>query len=164
MENINCYKNIHSQLLTVLGAEPQAYAYVKGSPDYPDIHGDVRFYQTANGVVVYAIITGLPDKNNRFFGFHIHSGSTCTGNSGDAFADAKGHYNPSGSLHPHHAGDLPVLISNNGCALTIFLTDSFSVREIVGKTVIIHNKPDDFRTQPAGESGIKIACGEIKSM
>lgn len=83
-----------------------------------------------------------------FHGFHIHSGEECSGNSDDLFANAKVHYNPSGSAHPNHAGDLPVLINNNGFALSIFITDRFTVEEIIGKTVIIHEKADDFTTQP----------------
>ena len=42
------------------------------------------------------------------------------------------------------------------------LTNRFTVREIIGKTVVIHNMPDDFRSQPAGDSGMKIACGVIE--
>ena len=43
-----------------------------------------------------------------------------------------------------------------------FLIDTFTVDEIIGKTIIIHNKADDFETDPSGDSGTKIACGEIK--
>ena len=42
------------------------------------------------------------------------------------------------------------------------MINTFKVNEIVGRTVVIHNKRDDFITQPAGDSGIKIACGEIR--
>lgn len=43
----------------------------------------------------------------------------------------------------------------------VFLTDNFRVRDIIGKTVVIHSKADDFTSQPSGDSGSKIACGEI---
>ena len=80
----------------------------------------------------------------------------------DPFAGAMSHYNPKGCEHPYHAGDLPPLFGNGGSALSLFLTNRFSVREITGKTVIIHDRPDDFTTQPSGNSGTKIACGVIE--
>jgi Cu-Zn family superoxide dismutase len=57
---------------------------------------------------------------------------------------------------------MPPLFGNQGYAFLMFLTDRFTAREIIGKTVIIHDKPDDFTTQPAGNSGNKIACGVIQ--
>ena len=58
--------------------------------------------------------------------------------------------------------DLPSLFTTKGNAFLAVLTDRFSINEIIGKTVIIHSAPDDFRTQPAGNSRSKIACGEIR--
>ena len=72
------------------------------------------------------------------------------------------HYNPNQCAHPYHAGDLPPLFGSNGYAFEAFLTDRFTVSEVIGRTVIIHSKPDDFSTQPSGNSGEKIACGEIR--
>ena len=72
------------------------------------------------------------------------------------------HYNPKDCPHPYHAGDMPPLFGNNGEAFMAFMTDRFTVEEIIGKTVIIHSNPDDFTTQPGGNSGEKIACGKIK--
>lgn len=95
------------------------------------------------------------------FGFHIHSGSRCSGNMEDPFAEALEHYNPNSCMHPYHAGDMPPLFGNNGYAYQIFLTDRFTVNEIIGKTVIIHSGPDDFITQPGGNAGKRIACGQI---
>ena len=43
-----------------------------------------------------------------------------------------------------------------------FLTDRFTLKEIIGRTVVIHSMPDDFTSQPSGNSGEKIACGVIK--
>lgn len=152
-------------LLSVLRGRPQAAAKITGSESCPDISGSVRFYQTQLGVVVRAEIRGLPCSDGpcgaRIFGFHIHEGGTCAGNMDDPFAEAMAHYNPCGCEHPQHAGDLPPLFGNKGYALSVFLTDRFSVRDIIGRTVIIHGSPDDFTTQPSGNSGKKIACGEI---
>lgn len=152
--------------LSLIRQRPQATARVKGSSDFPDINGTVQFYQTTAGVIVAAQISGLPTDSEpckeRIFAFHIHSGGKCTGNKTDYFADADGHYNPGECPHPSHAGDMPPLFGCRGFAFSAFLTDRISVREIIGKTVIIHSSPDDFSTQPAGNAGTKIACGVIR--
>ena len=89
------------------------------------------------------------------------SGTSCTESPTDEFANAKTHYNPQNCPHPYHAGDLPPLLENNGyCYMSIFL-NKFKVKDIIGKVVIIHDMPDDFTTQPSGNSGTKIACGKI---
>ena len=116
--------------------------------------------------MVLAEVENLPTEKDKckgkFFGMHIHSGMSCSGNRKDQFANAGTHYNPCKTKHPHHSGDLLPLLENNGYAFEIFITNRFSVREIIGKTVIIHSDPDDFKTQPSGNSGDKIACGVIK--
>lgn len=157
MPNIN--------LMSLLKQHPQAVAQIKGSPLYPRISGSVAFYAVNSGTVVFSQISNLPSSDDKcespVLGFHIHSGTGCTGNSTDYFEDAMAHYNPGNCLHPHHAGDMPPLFSAGGTALSAFLTDRFTVREIIGKTVIIHSQADDFTTQPSGNSGEKIACGVI---
>ncbi|HAJ97179.1 MAG TPA: superoxide dismutase family protein [Ruminococcus sp.] len=158
-------QNLSFPLCSILNTVPQAIAWVTGSPDFSDISGRVRFYPTNRGILICAEISGLPylpeTCDNRVFGFHIHAGMACEGNHSDAFSEAGTHYNPDSCEHPHHAGDLPPLFGNNGYALSVFLTDRFTISEIIGKTVIIHDSPDDFTTQPSGNSGTKIACGII---
>lgn len=143
-----------------------ATAKISGSDKYKNIDGKVVFEQTNNGVLVTARIYGLPhseDKcKNGVFGFHIHEGGSCSGNENDPFSDAMSHYNPQKCPHPYHAGDLPPLFENNKMSYLSFLTDRFTVDEIIGKTVIIHSNPDDFTTQPSGNAGEKIACGVIQ--
>lgn len=144
-----------------------AVAIIKGSTVYPGIRGLVRFYQTPNGVYVITSVTGLPRGSTKcespIFAMHIHSGNSCEGrNQETAFPLSGTHYNPSGCKHPYHAGDLPPLFSADGIAMSSVLTNRFTVKEIVGKTVIIHSGTDDFTTQPAGNSGAKIACGVIQ--
>lgn len=136
-----------------------AVANICGSAEYPDIHATVRFTQKTNGVLVALQAEGLPP--NKVLGFHIHNGVSCRGNIVDVFAEADGHYNPTGVEHPYHAGDLPPIFSNNGTAYMTVLTNRFTVREIAGKAIIIHDGRDDFTTQPSGDSGNKIACGII---
>lgn len=145
----------------------RARADIRGGKNYPDIKGKVLFYQTEGGVIVAVEIKGLPvgrECKEPIFAFHIHEGGSCSGNMDDEFAHVGAHYNPRNCNHPQHAGDMPVLFSNNGYALLIFYTARFSVKDIIGRTVIIHNRSDDFVTQPSGNAGEKIACGVIKAI
>ncbi|MBO5320460.1 MAG: superoxide dismutase family protein [Ruminococcus sp.] len=142
-----------------------ASAVINGSAAYPDIHGLVRFYQTRNGVLIAAEIDGLPYSEKKchqpVFAFHIHDGTQCEGDMHDPFSGAMSHYNPDDCEHPFHAGDLPPLFGNHGYAFMTFLSDRFSLSEVIGKTVIIHGNPDDFTTQPSGNAGEKLACGVV---
>lgn len=166
MEQSSFCGNSQMHLLSVLLGRPQAAASIAGNESLPDIAGTVWFYQTNKGVIVCAQVSGLPHSElpcqERIFGFHIHKGTDCSGNMDDPFAGAMSHYNPRDCDHPHHAGDLPPLFGKGGLALSVFLTDRFSVDEVIGKTVILHDRPDDFTTQPSGNSGTKIACGVIQ--
>ncbi|MBQ8849527.1 MAG: superoxide dismutase family protein [Clostridia bacterium] len=152
----------------ILRYVPNAVAMVQGGELYPDINGTVRFYGTAYGTVVFAEIMGLPfggeGEKSPIFGFHIHSGSSCGGDGGEPFPNTGSHYDTEGRPHPYHSGDLPPLFGADGIAFSAFLTDRFTVDEIIGRTVIIHDSPDDFTTQPSGNAGMKIACGEIASV
>lgn len=160
-------RGFHRFAGSVLQRKPNACAALKGSSEYPDCSGTVRFYQTDSGVLVSAEVSGLPvgtePCGERVLGFHIHSGEQCAGDAADPFAAALGHYDPDGCPHPAHAGDMPPLFSNRGYAFEVFLTDRFSVREVIGRTVIIHASPDDFTSQPSGNAGKKIACGQIRA-
>ena len=150
------------RFLSILRRRPDATADIFGGESNPQLRGTARFYQTPQGAVVLAEVSGLPDKGSNIFAFHIHSGGACTGSADDPFSAAQGHYNPDNRPHPAHAGDMPPLFSNGGYALQAFLTDRFTVQEIIGRTVIIHDGVDDFTSQPAGNAGTKIACGVIR--
>ncbi len=159
------YADITQAINVLLSLGPTAYSEIHGSRFFPAINGCALFYPLSAGTLMAVHVIGLPHENStcqkRFFGFHIHEGKGCTGNDTDPFADTGGHYNPGNCLHPHHAGDLPPLLGNNGEALTMFYIDSFLPEQVIGRTLIIHDMPDDFVSQPSGNSGIKIACGEI---
>ena len=129
----------------------KAFACVRGER----IRGAVRFCECENGVRITAEIFGLPDG---FHGFHIHEGSDC---GGEKFSNTGGHFGS--GPHPNHPGDLPPLLSGNGRAYLSVETGRFRLWEVIGRTVVIHSGPDDFHTQPAGNSGEKIACGRIIS-
>ena len=157
--------NNKDTLCEILSGSPKAAAKIHGSNSYPDICGRAAFYSFGNAVLVRAEIMGLPQSIDKckspVFAFHIHAGGSCTGNAEDPFSGAGSHYNPNSCPHPYHAGDMPPLFGVNGRALMIFITDRFTIPEIIGKAVIIHKNPDDFMTQPSGNSGEKIACGII---
>lgn len=142
---------------------PRAMAWVRGGAEAPELSGLVKFYETPyRGVLVEAEIFGLPNINiqnsSDFYAMHIHDGSGCQNN----FAQINGHFNPAGQAHPQHAGDLIPLLGNQGYAWAAFYDTRFDIKEIIGKYVIIHGHPDDFTTQPSGNSGAMIACGEIR--
>jgi len=139
---------------------PDAVAQISGGVEAPQLSGSVQFYQEIGCVRIVARISGLPKTSKTgFFGFHIHQGRMC---SGADFSGTEGHYNPTEQTHPNHAGDLPPLLGCGGKAYLSVKTDRFSVKEIIGRTVVIHSDPDDFYTQPAGNAGKKIACGVIQ--
>lgn len=153
--------------MRLLQHPPAAAAVIAGSPHNPAVSGTLHFYQTPLGVCLLTQIFGLPVSEDpcvkQIFAFHIHSGDTCSGTAEDPFADVLTHYNPDNCPHPQHAGDLaPLFATHSGYAFEILLTDRFSVDEIIGKTIVIHRDPDDFTTQPSGNAGEKIACGEIQ--
>lgn len=155
------YKSINADLFRFLsGKKPYAVAEVSGGKDYPTICGIVEFYLLEKGAIVVASIEKLPTTATNIFAFHIHNGETCN----DNFAESGTHFNPTNQEHPNHVGDMPPLFSNNGEAWTAFLDQRFNVQDIIGKVVIIHDNPDDFTTQPSGNSGNKIACGIIEKL
>ena len=148
---------------------PDAQAIIRGSQLYPDLYGVVFFCQMPCGVFINAQFHGLPSvsetnaKINRFLGFHIHEFGDCTQNANSEFDRTGNHYNPDNFLHPNHRGDLPPILNCGGYAWQSFLTDAFSVPEVIGRSIIVHAMPDDFMTQPSGNSGTKIACGIIRA-
>lgn len=137
-------------------SKPSAFANIFGGGDYNEIRGVVDFYSFGTDTVIVCSVHNLPPTKTNIFAFHIHEGDECVGD----FSSAGAHYG-SGE-HPCHKGDLPPLFSCTGDAFLVTFTDRFTTSEIIGKTVIIHLDPDDFTTQPSGNSGIRIACGVIK--
>lgn len=150
-----------------------ALADIYGSELAPYLRGKVIFEDVYGGVMVFVRIHGLPEYSQAQgmnppigpHGFHIHDMGACeTNDVNNPFSTAGGHFNPYNQPHGNHAGDFPVLFSNNGISVMTFFTNKFSVASIIGKSVIIHQNPDDYRTQPAGASGKRIGCGVIKNI
>ena len=136
-----------------------AIACIRGGNAYPNLCGTVKFLPSKSGTLVVAEVSGLPATDTGFFAFHIHDGGNC---SGLDFANTGSHYDPDRQDHPLHAGDLPPLLSCRGFAYLEVMTDRFRIDDVIGRTVVIHSGPDDFKTQPAGSAGNKIACGVIR--
>lgn len=142
---------------------PDAAAWIVGNTSNPRLSGLVKFYRTVyGGVLVEAEIFGLPsiqaEDSSDFYAMHIHEFGDCS----DEFENTGGHYNPDALPHPDHAGDLLPLLGCQGYAWMSFYDKRFTIDEIIGKSVIIHSRRDDFTTQPSGDAGVKIGCGEIK--
>ncbi len=143
---------------------PSAIAWVRGGSMYPAISGLVKFYETPyQGVLVSAEFFNLPGASqpgsSNFLAMHIHQNGNCAGN----FMNVGEHFGMPGTMHPQHKGDLIPLLSNQGYAWTAFYDKRFTISEILGRSVIVHMNPDDFRTQPSGNAGAMIACGEIRT-
>ncbi len=132
--------------------------------------GSVVFSQTPHGVLIRMSITKLPSGERAF---HIHAAGRCEA----PFTSAGGHFNPDGKKHGlhskegHHAGDMPnINISADGSlnievlnsAVTLEKGKSNSLLKEGGTSLIIHEGKDDYRTDPTGEAGGRIACGIIQ--
>ncbi len=139
---------------------PAARALLRGDSVHPRIWGEVLFYPFLDGSLVLASLSGLPGDG--FYGFHIHETGDCCPGAAPPFQCAGGHWNPAQVPHPGHAGDLPVLLASQGIAFSLVYTGRFTPDQAVGRTVIVHDMPDDYRSQPAGDSGSRIACGVIQ--
>ena len=123
----------------------------------------------AGKTFIRADINGLPP--GRQFGFHVHEKGDCSDNG----MGAGGHFNPQGKPHgrhdamERHAGDLPNLSSNGeGVAVYSITTELLTVSQgptsVVNRAIVIHESPDDYKSQPAGNSGKRIACGVIREV
>src|SRR5512134_2448207 len=131
--------------------------------------GEATFEQVGDKVRVVVFVQGL--KPGQEHGLHIHEVGDCS--SGDGMS-AKGHFNPFGKPHAHpgsadrHAGDLPSLSANKAGRANIqvdmdIITLTPGPGNIVGRGLIVHADPDDYKTQPTGNAGARLACGVIKA-
>ena len=131
--------------------------------------GEATFEQVGDKVRVVIFVQGL--KPGQEHGLHIHEAGDCS--SGDGMS-AKGHFNPLGKPHGHpgsmerHAGDLPALKANKEGRANVQITlDVITVTpgptSVIGRGLIVHADPDDYKTQPTGNAGARIACGVIQS-
>jgi superoxide dismutase, Cu-Zn family len=132
--------------------------------------GSVNLTQTPHGVLINVSVKGLPPGEHAF---HVHAVGKCE----PPFTTAGGHFNPGAKKHGllaaegHHAGDMPNLhIPQNGdltvevmnADITLEKGKPNSVFDTDGSAVVIHAGSDDYKTDPTGEAGGRIACGVIQ--
>lgn len=133
--------------------------------------GEIYFSEKDGKVHMEGKFTGLtPNKKHAI---HLHENGDCNSDDGTS---AGGHWNPTGKQHGewdhsdgYHQGDIGnIEADSNGNAGFTFETDQWCIacgdtaKDIVGKSVIIHTDKDDFKTQPTGNAGGRIACGVIR--
>ena len=133
------------------------------------VAGTIFFSEQPGGVRVVARVSGL--KPNQEHGFHIHEKGDCS--APDAMS-AGGHFNPTAQPHgpqamPHHGGDMPSLkadaVGNAEATFTIEgVTLAGATDGVIGRAVVVHAQPDDYKTQPTGNSGGRVACGVIAAV
>jgi Cu-Zn family superoxide dismutase len=131
--------------------------------------GQVELIQTPHGVLLKLSVKGLPPGDHAF---HIHAVGKCE----PPFTSAGGHFNPAGHKHGMeaadgpHAGDMPNLHIPATGELTVDVANPMislvkgqpdSVFDADGSAIIIHAGADDYKTDPTGNAGDRIACGVI---
>jgi Cu-Zn family superoxide dismutase len=130
------------------------------------VRGLIRFAQMSDGSVrVTGEVHNLAP--NAKVGFHIHEKGACTGDG----TSAGGHFNPTGAQHGTpghgHAGDLPMLQADGaGNALVQYVSHDIQItgpNTIVGRGLIVHAATDDYKTQPTGNAGARLACAVIEA-
>lgn len=135
------------------------------------VQGGFTVVNQGSGVSIRGEITGLEPGSEH--GFHVHETGECTLPD---FASAGGHFNPTEDPHggpestARHLGDLPnAKADENGRALIDVNVDGVTLVDkdgaptaILGKAIVVHAMPDDYKSQPSGESGARIACGVIR--
>lgn len=148
---------------------------LKATVDFINAQGDPTgsgtLTETPNGVLISLDLRGLPTG---WHAFHIHEKGVC--NAADGFASAGGHYNPTGKKHGYlvlggiHAGDMPnQYVALDGRLRSDVINPNVTLTSRTGTlfgkdgtSIILHDRPDDYISQPSGEAGQRIVCGIIK--
>ena len=153
-------------------AAPVKEIKVKLTTSKGESAGTAVLKQKKTGVEVKVSLENIPFGDH---GVHIHQNATC---EAPDFKSAGGHFNPDGKQHGfqneagHHAGDTPSNVSvgedHHGSAtwlLTAVTLQPGAPNSLLtngGTSIIVHEKADDMKTDPSGNSGNRIACGIIK--
>jgi Cu-Zn family superoxide dismutase len=147
-------------------AAPRALAVME-SKSGSTVTGRVELTEKGGQVRAHVELAGLAPGSEH--GFHVHDKGDCS--APDA-TSAGGHFNPGGTAHgragvaPHHAGDLPSLVADaHGNVRTDLVLEGVTLAagptSIIGRAFVVHRDRDDYTSQPAGNSGPRIACGVI---
>lgn len=149
---------------------PSSARAVFMTPDGKTI-GSATLIETPNGLLISAELEGLPPG---VLGFHIHEVGRCEGATG--FESAGGHYNPRGARHGYmvdggpHAGDMPNQTVEPSGKLkaevfnphVTFTGGQAPLFDQDGSAIVVHSTADDYRSQPSGNAGSRIACGVVQ--
>ncbi len=132
------------------------------------VSGELKAKREPSGVRLQGTLTGFPAQGAH--GFHVHEKGDCSAPDAKSAGE---HFNPQASVHgkeaaaQHHLGDIDNLTADSSGKASVdvvipnvTLGDGSST-DIMGKSVIVHAAPDDYKTQPSGGSGARIACGVI---
>ncbi len=150
----NCYADAIAVLQAKSGSKVAGQLLIQAEDDHLLVSGN---------------ISGL--QANQKHAIHIHEFGDCTAADGSS---AGKHFNPHNKLHGHpqsderHLGDLPnIQADENGLATVEFTIDSAKLDNseygIIDRALIIHQQADDYRSQPAGNAGTRIACAVIQA-
>lgn len=154
---------------SALPASAQSANAALKSPDGKDV-GSVKLTQLPYGALLTLQVKGLPAGTHAF---HVHAVGKCE----PPFTSAGGHFNPAGKKHGitvpegHHAGDMPNIHVPESGELTIEVVNAAvtlekgkpgSVFDSDGSAIVIHEGADDYKSDPAGAAGKRIACGVIQ--
>jgi Cu-Zn family superoxide dismutase len=135
--------------------------------------GAVRVLFTSSGARLTGTLTGVPAGTH---GFHFHQVGRCDATATPPFQSAGPHYNPAGrqhgTLNPEgpHAGDLPnvatgaggrLVLPDSGVTVAMNETVRNGLFDADGSALVLHATADDYRTDPSGNSGARIACGVV---
>jgi superoxide dismutase, Cu-Zn family len=150
-------------------AEPAHDAVAQVAPTQGNtVTGSVALAPASAGVHITGAIQGL--KPDAEFGFHIHEKGDCSAPDGSS---AGAHFNPTQAQHgnptgsAHHAGDMVNIRSNSEGIAQVDTTAAGTTlhgdptTDVMGKAIVVHESPDDYTTQPSGNSGKRVACGVI---
>jgi len=132
--------------------------------------GTARFTSAANGLAVHLEVQGATPGEH---GVHVHEKGDC---SDPKAASAGGHFNPNGGAHhggpatdPRHGGDLGNMTVDASGKGTLDVTVSGlsldgAQNGVIGRAIVVHEKADDLQSDPAGNSGARVACGTIQAV
>ncbi len=151
------------------GSVSRAIAHLVGASGSL-VSGTLTLTQATVGVRIQGDLGGLTPGSTH--GFHVHETGDCS--AADA-SSAGGHFNPGRSPHgkagtaSHHAGDIDNVTADPSGVAHVDATVSGTAlggagnTNILGRALVLHAAPDDYRTQPSGNSGTRIACGVVRT-
>ncbi|MBN9021363.1 MAG: superoxide dismutase family protein [Rhizobiales bacterium] len=156
--------------VTALPAVADESATVTVRDTYGQLVTTLTLSDAGNGVLVTGTVSGIDPGPHAI---HFHEKGVCE----PPFETAGGHFNPTGHQHGilnaegHHAGDMPnVVMPKEGegtiqifaAGVTLARDAEGSLRDGDGTAIVIHAGPDDYKTDPSGDSGGRIACGVVE--